>query len=367
MTLTAALLIIASAVGLFLTILLYFNRNPESRVLAAFTALLTAISILQLSVALKLWLMLVLPFVVFPALFLQGLIIDAYTRILLRAQRYSRQQLAVFSFPAITAFFLQISVFVFFSEFRDIEQVSAQQGIVKIYTAALFVAALGYNLAFIGIAAKRLISASKVEIAGQAEEGHGKRSWLKLFLGFNTVLCMAGLANVFYNLVAQVPAPVNPWTAILFSGGNYLILGFLIKKPAVFSMAADVSFRKTKSKYSKIPTLDAATRRQHVQKIQAYLQTEEPYLNDAFSLNDLSGHVGIAPHLISMVINTELQQNFFTLVNFYRVQKAKTLLQNEPAFTVLEIAYASGFQSKSAFNRVFKEFTGHTPSAFRNP
>ena len=35
------------------------------------------------------------------------------------------------------------------------------------------------------------------------------------------------------------------------------------------------------------------------------------------------------------------------------------------SLSLLEIAMASGFNSKSAFNLMFKRFTGQTPSEFR--
>lgn len=47
-----------------------------------------------------------------------------------------------------------------------------------------------------------------------------------------------------------------------------------------------------------------------------------------------------------------------------RVEKAKDLLLN-PHARVSEVAYAVGFQSLSHFNRVFRQVTGESPTAFR--
>jgi AraC-like DNA-binding protein len=366
-TFTAALLIIATAVGLFLTAVLALTKRTESHILAAFTALLTAISFLQLMVTLRSVFMLYLPFVVFPALFLHGIIIDLYTRRLLGKTVYTRATVLLLCLPAVLALGFQITMFGFFAEFRDVEAVYKQRGLVKIYTAALFVFALGYNLKFIWSSVRKLQAAQMAEQNKNLSALSGKYTWLRLFLIFNAMLCGAGLINVFYNLVADEPAPVNPLTAVLFSGGNYLILAFLIKQPAIFAVSDAAAAETQKGKYAKMQVVDAATRQQYVQRIQQYLSRENALLDDSFGLKQLSEQIGIAPHLISMVINSELQQNFYTLVNSYRVEKAKKLLSEETRPNILEIAYASGFQSKSAFNKVFKQFTGQTPSDFRNP
>ena len=73
------------------------------------------------------------------------------------------------------------------------------------------------------------------------------------------------------------------------------------------------------------------------------------------------------PYQLSQVINTSLGQNFYNLINSYRVEEAKQQLsasdkQNQ---TILAIAYDVGFNSKSVFNKAFKKFTGTTPSKYR--
>ena len=47
-----------------------------------------------------------------------------------------------------------------------------------------------------------------------------------------------------------------------------------------------------------------------------------------------------------------------------RVEKVKNLLQN-PRLQITAIAYDTGFQSLSQFNRVYKQVTGTTPRAYR--
>ena len=50
-------------------------------------------------------------------------------------------------------------------------------------------------------------------------------------------------------------------------------------------------------------------------------------------------------------------------VNQYRIQYAKKLLIQDK--NVTEACFESGFESLSYFNRIFKKWTGETPSGFR--
>ena len=70
---------------------------------------------------------------------------------------------------------------------------------------------------------------------------------------------------------------------------------------------------------------------------------------------------------LSQALNGVLGVSFSDFVNGYRVDEAKRLLR-DPARqddTILAVLYDAGFNSKSAFNRVFKLRTGETPSSYR--
>lgn len=54
----------------------------------------------------------------------------------------------------------------------------------------------------------------------------------------------------------------------------------------------------------------------------------------------------------------------FVFVNFHRIREAKELLLRNSEMSILEIAFAVGFNSKSSFNDAFKKDTGVSPSDF---
>ena len=103
----------------------------------------------------------------------------------------------------------------------------------------------------------------------------------------------------------------------------------------------------------------------YAKQINDHLKSHKPYLNPKLTLKDLSVSVGISPRLLSYIINSKLDMNFFNLINGLRIEEAKMALRKDVNQNILEICYNSGFNSKSAFNAAFKKFAGLTPSKFK--
>jgi len=85
-------------------------------------------------------------------------------------------------------------------------------------------------------------------------------------------------------------------------------------------------------------------------------------------LNSLAEKLEINAHELSRLINTALKKNFNDFVNEYRVKDVVEKMQ-DPAYnhiTLLGIAYESGFNSKTTFNRTFKQITGKSPAEYKN-
>jgi AraC-like DNA-binding protein len=95
------------------------------------------------------------------------------------------------------------------------------------------------------------------------------------------------------------------------------------------------------------------------------LADERVYLNEELSLATLAHELEVEPHQLSRFLNIHLHTTFTALINSYRVNEAKELLINKPEDTILDIAFAAGFNSKASFNRIFKKVTGMTPSEYR--
>jgi AraC-like DNA-binding protein len=83
------------------------------------------------------------------------------------------------------------------------------------------------------------------------------------------------------------------------------------------------------------------------------------------TLTDVAQRLGTNETYVSRAFNVGLGQNFNAAINSLRVEAVQSAMLADPAAALLELALACGFSSKASFNRVFREQTGMTPSAWR--
>ena len=104
----------------------------------------------------------------------------------------------------------------------------------------------------------------------------------------------------------------------------------------------------------------------YLERVRRAMEVDKLYLNPTLTLTELAQQVGLNAKVVSQVINAGMNQSFNDFVNAYRVNEVKRRLQTDDVsrFTLLGIAFESGFNSKTTFNRIFKEHTGQSPSAF---
>ncbi|WP_073170660.1 helix-turn-helix domain-containing protein [Tangfeifania diversioriginum] len=100
-------------------------------------------------------------------------------------------------------------------------------------------------------------------------------------------------------------------------------------------------------------------------KIIDEFKENEYYLDPDISLQELAGKLNISKHKLSKIIKDEGYDNFYVLINHFRIQKSKILLSKMPNNHVIEsVVTESGFKSRSTFYRVFKDSTGLTPKEY---
>jgi AraC-like DNA-binding protein len=100
-------------------------------------------------------------------------------------------------------------------------------------------------------------------------------------------------------------------------------------------------------------------------QINRKLDIEKVYLDEELTLSSFAHELNLEPHQLSRFLNNHLHSTFTQLISTYRVNEAKALLEDAPSHTILDIAFASGFNSKASFNRIFKRAMGMTPSEYR--
>ncbi|SNC61040.1 AraC-type DNA-binding protein [Hymenobacter gelipurpurascens] len=106
---------------------------------------------------------------------------------------------------------------------------------------------------------------------------------------------------------------------------------------------------------------------EHLRCLVAALEQDHLYRNPDLTLDVLAQHLGLTSNMVSQLLNAGLGQSFHDVVNGYRLEEVKRrlLTPDVQRLTVLALALEAGFNSKTTFNRVFKEKTGCTPKDYQ--
>lgn len=112
---------------------------------------------------------------------------------------------------------------------------------------------------------------------------------------------------------------------------------------------------------------DAARYAEVEARLAQLMSGEAPlYLEPALTIAQVAKRSGYPEYLVSAVINRRLGGSFCDYINRLRIEAARARLADPAeARTILDIAYACGFTSKSTFNAAFKRQVGDTPSNYR--
>lgn len=88
------------------------------------------------------------------------------------------------------------------------------------------------------------------------------------------------------------------------------------------------------------------------------------HLSPDLNLPNLSTSLGERPQYISQTLSQRLHTTFFDFINQARIEEAKRMLISTD-LSVLDIAMACGFNSRSSFYKAFKQIAHQTPTQYR--
>ncbi|MGB5511285.1 MAG: AraC family transcriptional regulator [Woeseiaceae bacterium] len=126
----------------------------------------------------------------------------------------------------------------------------------------------------------------------------------------------------------------------------------------VLSRSPDVEMLSTKGF---APALDTRTE-ERINRCQTYIFDN---LNEPMRLEDVAAHMSMSPSAFSRYFKRVIGKTFSHFVAELRVGKAcRVLLESDRP--IAEIAYQSGFNNLSNFNRRFKDLRGVSPRQFRD-
>ncbi len=205
----------------------------------------------------------------------------------------------------------------------------------------------------------------------------GNLKWAEyLIIGLMAIIFLDSLFSIYELIFPVISWNIGTIIAFLFVA-FYLVLGYKgmfqanILLPEFLFSETLINETQEKLKEQKLirqlDTLSEMEIRQLKKKLHTLLEQEKIYLNDTLSLLDLSRKLGISDKKLSELLNQHLNVSFYNFINEYRVAEVKRRLQSgdNEKYTLLGIAFESGFQSKASFNRVFKQKTGMSPSKYR--
>jgi AraC-like DNA-binding protein len=202
--------------------------------------------------------------------------------------------------------------------------------------------------------------------------------WLKKFILASLVISLTIAFAIFFLYMMYPRLTELRW---LFSGLTvfiYWITYNAVSQPELFtvirggaaggpSLQANMklSVGRVKDRYSSSKlSADAGTAISA--SLSKLMTVRKLYLDPEISLDTLARNIGCGRHHLSQVINEKEGASFYDYVNRFRIEEAAMHLSDpDHNQKIATIAFASGFNSLSSFNDVFKKTTGMTPSDYR--
>ncbi len=102
------------------------------------------------------------------------------------------------------------------------------------------------------------------------------------------------------------------------------------------------------------------------EKMESIIIEKKLYLISNLTLPQVARATGTNRSYLSFVINDYLNSNFSKYINQKRIEYAIQLLRNNEARISKDLSVECGFNSQATFYRVFKEYTGESPSKYRD-
>jgi len=91
------------------------------------------------------------------------------------------------------------------------------------------------------------------------------------------------------------------------------------------------------------------------------------YRDVGLSAESLAAHLGVHRNTLSRAVNRVTGSNYYQYINGYRIKEAVRIIsQNGHKELYIDELYERvGFNNRSSFYRVFKQFTGLSPTEFQ--
>lgn len=367
----AVIILLGAAQGLFLSV--YLFARPENRNANKWLALLLTVTSLHLIeyAADITGITLHYPFfiaITYPLLFWMGPLYFIYCRYLLERSYKVTLKTILHFLPSLVVLVMMMPFYSMPGEAKVSFMSGIAQGdIMKIPAGQLIFMGVHViqTVAYI-FASYRFIRKKEEELKDFSSDVFviKKLAWLNSFsLYFSIYFLLYFIVVVLLTFINSYQFQLDYLLLLITVISIYAIGYSAISKPEIFKTIPEFDLNKKPpvngpGNSNRFPELK--------EKLLQYMDSNKPYLKSDLKISELADSLSIPYYQLSQLINDEFLVNFYDFINKYRVEEAKKLLTEDTRnFKILAIAYEVGFNSKATFNRVFKKFSGLTPSEFK--
>lgn len=203
---------------------------------------------------------------------------------------------------------------------------------------------------------KNLILKNKIKI---------ETNWLKRLLIFGLFICFIWLLLTGYSQINKTGQFNTSFRYFLWLSISVLVywLGYL----GVYHGLIFKHRKKLKKRIKNENPQIILNNNPKIEKVKKIIEKEKLFLDSDININVVSEKLGISESYFSRIFNENSSDSFSIYLRKLRVSEAKKILVNQEYrnYTIIAIGLESGFNSKSAFYKIFKEETGLTPSEYR--
>ncbi|EAR11459.1 helix-turn-helix transcriptional regulator [Reinekea blandensis] len=265
--------------------------------------------------------------------------------------------------------------------FNDPEQLSTWVGINSAGFALLLVSWTILSILYL----IRIVKNTKtyhLQLNTEFANHEGKRlDWLVVFTSLLVVTWLYALVVLGVSITTPVPAFSETLLSIMVLMLIWIFCLQTLNRKPVFShiepepepepepereheqAPEPASEGMSEQKYSN-SSIDEARLKRIADKVERKVLEEKAYLNPDIDASTLASELSISVHYLSQVLSQEMQTTFYSYINDARIEAAKDALKSSEK-TVLEIALAVGYNTRSSFYNAFKKRTGMTPSRYK--
>jgi len=134
-----------------------------------------------------------------------------------------------------------------------------------------------------------------------------------------------------------------------------------MREPELYKTAALLSEKKYAQ--SKLSNADLDLLKERLEQL---MKEQKPYLNRKLLKAEVAKLLGVSNPELARLLNERIGMNFFEFINYYRIKEFVALAQTQRAkeLTFFGLAQEAGFNSKTTFNKAFKQIMGTSPSQY---